>query len=207
MPELIKKYFPLLTEDQLDKLTRLKGIYENWNSMINVISRKDMDNFFVHHVLHSLSIAKVFRFPDGSSVLDVGTGGGFPGIPLAIVFPNVQFSLIDSIAKKIKVVSEVASEAGLKNVIPLRRRVEEETGRYNFIISRAVMDFDDLVKFTSKNIKTGKTVSPGNGIICLKGGDLSDELKSYSTKVSIWNISDFFEEPFFETKKILYLPS
>lgn len=207
MPELIKKYFPSLTDDQADKLNRLKQIYDNWNSMINVISRKDMDNFFVHHVLHSLSIAKVFRFPDGSSVLDVGTGGGFPGIPLAIVFPNVQFTLLDSIAKKIKVVSEVATETGLKNVIPLRKRAEEETGRYNSVISRAVMDFDDFVKLTSKNINKGKTGSAGNGIICLKGGDLSGELKSYNTKVRMWNISDFFEEPFFETKKIIYLPS
>jgi 16S rRNA (guanine527-N7)-methyltransferase len=207
MQELIKKYFPSLGDDQLEKLSKLKEIYDRWNSIINVISRKDMDNFFVHHVLHSLAIAKVFRFPDGSSVLDVGTGGGFPGIPLAIVFPNVQFTLLDSIAKKIRVVSEVTIETGLKNVIPLRKRAEEETAMYNFVISRAVTGFDEFVKLTSRNIKKGKTGSLSNGIICLKGGDLASELKSYSSRLQIWNISEFYSEPFFETKKIIYLPA
>jgi 16S rRNA (guanine527-N7)-methyltransferase len=207
MQELIRSYFPALTDDQLTQLSQLKEIYVRWNSMINVISRKDMDNFFVHHVLHSLSVASVFRFPDGSSIIDIGTGGGFPGIPLAIIFPNVHFTLLDSIAKKIKVVTEVAAESGLENVTPLRKRAEEENGKYNFVISRAVTAFDDFVKLTQKNVKKGKTGNLSNGIICLKGGDLSSELKGYSNKVQVWNISDFFGEPFFETKKIIYLPA
>lgn len=207
MQELIRSYFPALTDDQLTQLSQLKEIYVRWNSMINVISRKDMDNFFVHHVLHSLSVASVFRFPDGSSIIDIGTGGGFPGIPLAIIFPKVHFTLLDSIAKKIKVVTEVAAESGLENVTPLRKRAEEENGKYNFVISRAVTAFDDFVKLTQKNVKKGKTGNLSNGIICLKGGDLSSELKGYSNKVQVWNISDFFGEPFFETKKIIYLPA
>lgn len=205
MTEIITRYFPDLTEIQADRFSRLLGIYRNWNSRINVISRKDMDNFYVHHVLHSLSIAKTFRFSEGSKVLDVGTGGGFPGIPLAIFFPAARFYLLDSIGKKIKVVTEVSSELELRNVIPLLKRAEDENGKYDFVVSRAVTNFSDLVRMTSKNIGKGNRNFSENGIICLKGGDIRDELGRYFNRVKIWNISEFFSEPFFETKKIVYL--
>jgi len=203
--EIIAKYFPGLPAVQSDRLSRLLGIYRNWNSRINVISRKDMDDFYIHHVLHSLSIAKAFQFCEGSEVLDVGTGGGFPGIPLAIIFPATRFYLLDSIGKKIKVVTAVSSELELRNVTPLLKRAEEENGRYDFVISRAVTNFSDLVRMTSKNIGKENRNSSGNGIICLKGGDITDELGRYRDRVKIWNICDFFSEPFFETKKIVYL--
>jgi len=203
--DIIAKYYPDLSVTQTDRLSRLKEIYSRWNSRINVISRKDMDDFYIHHVLHSLSITKIFQFRDGSRVLDVGTGGGFPGIPLAIFFPATRFFLLDSIGKKIKVVSSVALELELANVTPLLKRAEEEKGRYDFVVSRAVTNFTDLVRLTSKNIEKEKRKTPGNGIICLKGGDVSEELGQYSDRVSIWNISEFFDEPFFETKKIIYL--
>jgi 16S rRNA (guanine527-N7)-methyltransferase len=203
--EIITRYFPDLTEIQADRFSRLLGIYRNWNSRINVISRKDMDDFYVHHVLHSLSIAKTFRFSEGSKVLDVGTGGGFPGIPLAIFFPAARFYLLDSIGKKIKVVTEVSSELELRNVIPLLKRAEDENGKYDFVVSRAVTNFSDLVRMTSKNIGKENRNFSENGIICLKGGDIRDELGRYFNRVKIWNISEFFSEPFFETKKIVYL--
>jgi 16S rRNA (guanine527-N7)-methyltransferase len=164
-----------------------------------------MDDFYVHHVLHSLSIAKIFQFSEGSDVLDVGTGGGFPGIPLAIIFPATRFYLLDSIGKKIKVVTAVTSELELGNVTPLLKRAEEENGRYDYIVSRAVTNFSDLVKMTSKNIGRKTRNTMGNGIVCLKGGDISEELGQYVTRVKIWNISELFSEPFFETKKIVYL--
>jgi 16S rRNA (guanine527-N7)-methyltransferase len=207
MPDIIKDYFPRLSEEQLKQFSGLRQVYEDWNSKINVISRKDIDNFFIHHVLHSLAIARVFTFTPGSTVLDVGTGGGFPGIPLAIFFPDVRFTLLDSIEKKIKVVTAVAVETGLKNVTAVRKRAEEESGKYNFVVSRAVTGFEEFVKHTSKNILTGKSGTSSNGIICLKGGDLTGELMKYSKAVQVWNISDFFTEPFFETKKIVYLPA
>jgi 16S rRNA (guanine527-N7)-methyltransferase len=204
--EKIIRYFPSLSDLQKEQFSKIKPVYDNWNSMINVVSRKDMDNFMVHHVLHSLSIAKKFNFPRGTRILDVGTGGGFPGIPLAILFPDCQFTLLDSIEKKIKVVSAAADELGLKNVKPVRKRVEEERNRYQFIISRAVTEFSSFVKLTERNIERSGAVSLKNGIIYLKGGDLDEELKAFKNRVTVWNISDFFDEPFFETKKIVYLP-
>ena len=173
--------------------------------MINVISRKDMDNFMVHHVLHSMSIAKIINFAPRTRILDVGTGGGFPGIPLAIMFPEAEFTLLDSIEKKIKVVAAVAGELGLKNVKPLRKRVEEEKSKYHFIISRAVTSFPGFVKITLKNIDKKEINSLKNGVIYLKGGDLSDEIALFGKNLTIWNLKDFLSEPFFDTKKILHL--
>lgn len=202
----ITKYFPQLSDLQKEQLSNIKPVYDRWNSMINVVSRKDMDNFMVHHVLHSMSIAKRFSFSPGTRILDVGTGGGFPGIPLAILFPKSQFTLLDSIEKKMKVVSAVAEELGLKNVIPLRKRVEEEKNRYQYIVSRAVTEFGAFVKLTEKNIEKSGKDSIKNGIIYLKGGDIEKEIYPYKNRVTIWNISDIFEETFFETKKIVFLP-
>jgi 16S rRNA (guanine527-N7)-methyltransferase len=200
---VFEKYFPLLAIDQKEKLRSLQQIYARWNLMINVISRKDMDNFTVHHVLHSLSLAKTFSFLPGTTVLDAGTGGGFPGIPLAIVFPGAHFTLLDSTGKKIKVVSAVAEELGLKNVTAVQKRIEDEHVRYNYVVSRAVTAFTDFVKLTSKNVKPR---DGNNGIICLKGGDIAQELGSYLDRSKIWNSADFFDEPYFETKKIVWLP-
>jgi 16S rRNA (guanine527-N7)-methyltransferase len=202
----IFRYFPSLSGDRLDKLSRLQALYTSWNSRINVISRKDMDNFMVHHVLHSLSIAKIASFGSGTRILDVGTGGGFPGIPLAILFPDAEFTLLDSIGKKIMVVSSVAGDLGLKNVIPVRKRVEDEKGKYHFIVSRAVTRFPEFVKMTKKNIGRSDINELRNGIIYLKGGDLAAETGEFKDKLVFWNIKDFFNEPFFETKLILYLP-
>jgi 16S rRNA (guanine527-N7)-methyltransferase len=202
----IFRYFPLLSEEQRAKLSELKVIYDSWNSIINVISRKDMDNFFVHHVLHSLSIAKVINFLPGTQILDVGTGGGFPGIPLAIIFPDSEFTLLDSIEKKIKVVKAVSDELGLKNVIPARKRIEEEYGKFHFVVSRAVTRFPEFVNLTVKNISRSGNNSLDNGILYLKGGDLSDELALFKNKLKVWDIKNFFDESFFDTKVIVYLP-
>jgi 16S rRNA (guanine527-N7)-methyltransferase len=202
MPEKIFYYFPSLSKIQKERFIKLESIYRKWNDMINVISRKDMDNFILHHVIHSLSIAKAFEFLPGTTILDVGTGGGFPGIPLAIMFPCADFTLLDSTGKKIKVVAAAAEELGLENVKAVHKRAQEEEGRYHYVISRAVTEFRKFVSITSKNIES----KVGNGIIYLKGGDLSSELAHFQGRVKIWNISDFFEEPFFETKKIVYLP-
>jgi 16S rRNA (guanine527-N7)-methyltransferase len=207
MPECIFKYFPSLSENQKEKISGLLPLYSRWNKMINVISRKDMDNFYVHHVLHSLAIAKVISFKPGTNILDAGTGGGFPGIPLAIMFPDANFILLDSIGKKIKVVSEVADELQLKNVITLIRRMENEAGKYDFVISRAVTEFRNFTRMTVKNISESGFNTLRNGILYLKGGNLDAELASFGSKVTIWNISEFYSEPFFETKKIVYLPA
>jgi 16S rRNA (guanine527-N7)-methyltransferase len=204
--ENIFRYFPALSAGQKEKLSALKGIYDKWNSMINVISRKDMDNFYIHHVLHSLAIAKIINFLPGTTILDVGTGGGFPGIPLAILFPDSEFTLLDSIEKKIKVVKSVSEELELKNIIPLRKRIEEENGKYHFVVSRAVTAFPEFVKLTRKNIDRAGNNRLDNGIFYLKGGDLTDELSLFTKKVTVQPISDFFDESFFETKVIVYLP-
>lgn len=207
MAEILSKYFPDLTTIQLEKMARLKPLYSEWNQKINVISRKDIDNFEIHHLLHSLAIARITGFVPGTKIIDVGTGGGLPGIPLAIMFPDTEFTLLDSITKKIRVASGIAGELGLANVKTVVRRAEEEEGKYDFVISRAVTGFPEFVKLTLKNIiKEGRNQLP-NGIISLKGGDLSDELSFYKDKVKTWNIGDYFTEPFFETKKIVYLPA
>jgi 16S rRNA (guanine527-N7)-methyltransferase len=204
--ELLFSYFPSISEDQKNKFGSLEGIYALWNSRINVISRKDFGNFYLHHVLHSLAIAKIISFRDGTKVLDVGTGGGFPGVPLAILFPNAEFTLMDSIEKKIKVVSAVAQELGLQNVLPVRKRVEDEKGKFDFVVSRAVTAFPAFAQMVSKNILKDNRNDLKNGIMYLKGGDIIEELGRYRPYVSIHNIGDFYREPFFATKKIVYLP-
>lgn len=206
MSESIFRYFPLLSDIQRDKLSRLKVLYDSWNSMINVISRKDMDNFYVHHVLHSLSIAKVISFLPGTRIIDVGTGGGFPGIPLAILFPESEFTLLDSTGKKIKVVEAVSNDLELENVQPVWKRIEEETGRFHFVISRAVTRLPEFIRLTAKNISYESNNNLKNGIFYLKGGDLSAELSDIRNEVKVWQIKDFFEESYFETKVIIYLP-
>lgn len=203
--DIISKYFPQLSGEIRDKLISLQPVYLRWNKMINVISRKDMDNFMLHHVLHSLSIAKVFSFKPGDTVLDVGTGGGFPGIPLAIVFPETRFSLLDSTGKKIKVVNAVADELDIRNVSTINKRVEDEKARYDFVTARAVTEFTQFVKLTSKNLSGRRTEGYESGIIYLKGGDILKETGRYSDKVKVLDIHDFYTEPFFETKKIIWL--
>jgi 16S rRNA (guanine527-N7)-methyltransferase len=204
--DCILKYFPQLAPEQKEQFSALYGLYDDWNSKINVISRKDIQNLYVHHVLHSLSIAKVIRFTNGTSILDVGTGGGFPGIPLAIFFPDCRFVLLDSVGKKIKVVAEIAQAIGLKNVEFRHCRIEEEKGKYDFVVNRAVMPLADLMKMVQKNIFVEQRNSLPNGIICLKGGNLENEIQPFRKKVEIDELQTFFEEEFFETKKLVYLP-
>ena len=203
--EIIQKYFTNLTATQLDQFSKLKGLYKDWNLKINVVSRKDIDELYLRHVLHSLGIAKVVQFKPNTKVLDVGTGGGFPGIPLAILFPETQFHLVDSIGKKIKVVNDVSEGLGLQNIKTTHGRVEEIKGTYDFIVSRAVAQMETFVFWTKGKINKKQQHPIKNGILYLKGGDLSDELKKY-TSATIYNLPDYFAEDFFETKKVVHLP-
>ena len=203
--QTIKKYFPDLTELQFTQFEKLETLYKEWNAKINVISRKDIDELYLRHVLHSLGIAKVQAFMPGSKVLDVGTGGGFPGIPLAILYPKTQFHLVDSIGKKIKVVQEVADSLGLKNVKAEHLRAEKVKGEFDFIVSRAVTQMPDFVKWVRKKISKKQQHSLRNGILYLKGGDLTEELSLFRA-ASLYDLNDFFEEHFFETKKVVHLP-
>jgi len=204
--EQILKYFPQLTAEQQQRFSALYDLYADWNSKINVISRKDIGHLYEHHVLHSLGIAKVIRFRPGSQIMDLGTGGGFPGIPLAILFPDTHFHLVDSIGKKLKVASGVAQSIGLQNVTFCHERAEEEKNRFDFIVSRAVMPLPDLIKIIGKNIRPHQQNALPNGLICLKGGELEEEIRPYRQKAQLWNLSDFFCEEFFATKKIVYVP-
>ena len=204
MEEIIK-YFPDLTKNQLDQLAQLEGLYKDWNSKINVISRKDIDELYTRHVQHSLGIAKVIQFKEGASILDVGTGGGFPGIPLAILFPGVQFHLIDIIAKKLKVVQGVVDALGLTNVKVEQTRAHLVDDKYDFVVSRAVTNMTDFVGWVRKKVKKEQNHDVRNGIFYLKGGDLTEELSLFQS-VQLTNLTDFFEEEFFETKKVVYLP-
>ena len=204
--QIIDKYFPDLSQKQKEQFQNLDTLYREWNAKINVISRKDIDNLYEHHVLHSMAIAKIVRFKAGTSILDFGTGGGFPGIPLAILFPECRFRLIDGTGKKVNVASEVAKSIGLDNVEAVHRRGEEEKGKFDFIVSRAVMPMPDLVKIVRKNISTKQQNSIANGIIVLKGGDLIAELKPYHKIVEVTPISRFFDEEWFKEKDVIYLP-
>jgi len=203
--DCITKYFPNLSDLQKSQFAQLQQLYADWNDKVNVISRKDIDNLYTNHVLHSLAIAKIISFVDGTRLLDVGTGGGFPGIPLAIMFPNCQFHLIDSIGKKITVTNAVAEAIGLTNVTCEQIRVEQIKDQYDFVVSRAVTRFDHFYNMTRKCVRPGGCNQLPNGIIYLKGGDFDDELKSINRKTTIYNIADFFDESFFETKKIIHL--
>jgi 16S rRNA (guanine527-N7)-methyltransferase len=203
--ELITNYFPNLTEDQKNKFERLISLYEIWNEQINVISRKDLDSFYERHVLHSLGIAKVIQFVPGTKILDIGTGGGFPGIPLAIMFPEVEFTLVDSIGKKIKVVNEVAKALNLSNVIGIHERAEKIKDRFDFVVSRAVTAMPQFLPWVNgKFLKENKNELK-NGILYLKGGDLTEEMKNVKYPVSYYELPSYFKEEFFETKKVVYL--
>jgi 16S rRNA (guanine527-N7)-methyltransferase len=200
------KYFPLLLQQQSEQFSRLAALYSEWNSKINVISRKDIGNFDVNHLLHSLAIAKFITFKDGTNIIDVGTGGGLPGIPLAIMFPDVNFTLIDSVAKKILVASSIANDLGLKNVKCIATRSEEMKGSFDFVVCRAVTEMKRFVSFTSHLISPSSFNTLPNGYIVLKGGDLKEELSSFGNKADIKEISQWYSEPFFETKRIIYIP-
>jgi len=204
--EIIKKYFPDLTEKQIDQFLSLQELYETWNTKINVISRKDIAQLYERHVLHSLAVAKVIAFNNKTNVLDVGTGGGFPGIPLAIYFPESNFHLIDSIGKKIKVVQEVATALGLANITSEQIRAEKVKDKYDFVVSRAVTAFPGFYNWVRTKIRKESNNTLKNGILYLKGGNLEEELNEFKSQIRTYAISNFFEEPFFETKKIIYLP-
>ncbi len=204
--EIISKYFPQLSDTQIQQFKALETLYPEWNAKINVISRKDIGNIEVNHILHSLGIAKFISFSDGTKVLDFGTGGGFPGIPLAVMFPNVNFLLVDRIGKKITVAKSIAEAIGLNNVTFQHGDIKEVKGSFDFIVSRAVMDFNDMTKLVKRLISaTGHNAIP-NGLICLKGGDLTEELAKWKNQVLIDELRSYFKEPYFETKKVVYLP-
>ncbi|WP_303013723.1 16S rRNA (guanine(527)-N(7))-methyltransferase RsmG [uncultured Bacteroides sp.] len=203
--EIIQKYFPGLTEEQSKQFAALYELYADWNSKINVISRKDIGNLYEHHVLHSLGIAKMIQFRPGTTIMDLGTGGGFPGIPLAILFPETRFHLVDSIGKKVRVATEVAGAIGLKNVTFRHARAEEEKQMFDFVVSRAVMPLADLIKIIRKNISPKQQNALPNGLICLKGGELEHEIMQFRHKTVIQDLSDCFEEEFFKTKKVVYV--
>tara|TARA_B110000971_G_C19826312_1_gene415774 strand:- start:6 stop:641 length:636 start_codon:yes stop_codon:yes gene_type:complete len=204
-PQLIFNYFPNLTQQQQDQFIALEALYQNWNLKINVVSRKDIEELYLRHVLHSLAIAKFISFNPGAQVLDVGTGGGFPGIPLAILFPETQFTLVDAIGKKIKVVQEVVDGLGLENVTAKHQRVEEDNNQYDFVVSRAVAAMPTFMRWIKGRIKKVSEHSIKNGVLYLKGGDLGEELQDYRT-VQIYSLMDYYKEDFFETKKLVYLP-
>lgn len=203
--DIIFQYFSNLTDKQRKQFAMLDELYHEWNAKINVISRKDIDNLYPHHVLHSLGIAKVIQFRDGTKILDIGTGGGFPGIPLAILFPKCSFKLVDSIGKKTKVAAAVAEAIGLENVVVEHRNVIEEKAKYDFVVSRAVMNAQDLVKLIRKNVSHEQHNALPNGLICLKGGDVETELKPFSHCSEVWNLSQYFSDEFFETKMVTYI--
>ncbi len=202
----ILKYFPELTEKQQQQFQLLEELYPEWNSKINVISRKDIDNLEVNHLLHSLGIVKFVKFQPGTKVLDLGTGGGFPAIPLAVYYPEVQFHLVDRIGKKLKVAQDVAEKAGLTNVTVQHGDVKEVKGKYDFVVSRAVMDMADIVPLVRRLISSDFFNAVPNGLICLKGGDLSNEIRKFKDAVLVDELKSYFSEPFFETKKVVYLP-
>lgn len=204
--QLIQKYFTGLSETQISRFAQLGPIYTEWNEKINVISRKDIGSLYEKHVLHSLAIAKVIRFTPGTKILDVGTGGGFPGIPLAILFPEVSFHLVDSIGKKIKVVKAVAEALQLDNVVADQVRAEELKVKYDFVVSRAVTSLPEFLKWIRKNISPDNRNALPNGVLYLKGGDITVELKPFGKRTVVYNLSEFFAEEFFETKKLVYLP-
>lgn len=204
--KIINKYFPDLTEEQKAQFASLQQLYKEWNSKINLISRKDIGHLYEHHVLHSLAIAKIIYFKSGTTILDVGTGGGFPGIPLAILFPDSNFHLVDSIAKKIKVVSEIAHAIDLKNIRAEQIRAEKLKSEYDFVISRAVTSLPVFFTWIKKRIKDKSKNDMQNGIIYLKGGDLNDEIEKFKPSVKVFNIDQYFDEPFFKTKKMVYIP-
>ena len=203
--EQLLRYFPQLTEQQQRQFAALDALYRDWNAKINVISRKDIDNLYPHHVLHSLGIAKVITFRPGTHVMDIGTGGGFPGIPLAILFPEVQFHLLDSIGKKIKVAQSVADALELTNVRTSHKNVMEEKEKYDFVVSRAVMQMEDLVRLVRKNVHHEQRNSLPNGLICLKGGDIQQEMRPFKHCCDVWPLHTYFEEEVFETKKVAYV--
>ena len=204
--QIIDKYFPNLSQRQKEQFNNLDTLYREWNAKINVISRKDIDNLYELHVLHSMAIARIVRFKPSTSILDFGTGGGFPGIPLAILFPECRFRLIDGTGKKVNVAAEIAKAIGLENVEAIHQRGEEEKGKFDFIVSRAVMPMPDLVKIVSKNISRKQHNSIANGILALKGGNLSAELKPYHKIIEVTPISQFFDEEWFREKSVIYLP-